>query len=262
MGKRIKQKSTRFLSDYGQAIGRAHSKASLQLETSIPLLSHLEELRQRIFRAFAALVFTTIISMIFAAQFIDFLAQPIGGSQALVSIEVTENIAIYMKVALLSGMALGFPVVLYQALCFLMPGLKKSEKIWLIIALPVASLLFLGGVAFSWFVMLPVAVPFLVNFLGITTQVRPLNYFEFITHIMFWMGLSFEMPLVVFILAKLNFLEAHQLIRNWRYAFVAAAVIAAAVTPTIDPINMMLVMFPLLGLYVISIILAKFARRE
>jgi sec-independent protein translocase protein TatC len=248
--------------DYSRALGRAHSKASLQLETSIPLLSHLEELRQRIFKAFAALALTTAISFIFAPQLIDFLAQPIGGSQALVSIEVTENIAIFMRVSLLCGITLGIPVIFYQALRFILPGLKQNERTWLLIVLPAASLLFLSGVAFAWVVLLPVAVPFLVNFLGIPTQVRPSNYFEFITRIMFWMGLSFEMPLVVFILAKLKFVNSKQLIGSWRYALVAAAVIAAAITPTIDPINMMLVMLPLIGLYIISIILAIIAGRE
>jgi sec-independent protein translocase protein TatC len=122
--------------------------------------------------------------------------------------------------------------------------------------------LFITGVAFTWYIMLPAAVPFLINFLGITTQVRPLNYFSFATSIMFWIGLSFEMPLVVMFLAKLKLVKASQLIQYWRHALVAMAVVAAMITPTVDPVNMGLVMLPLSLLYIVSIILAAVAGRS
>lgn len=244
------------------AFGRAHRTASSQLESSMPLLRHLEELRQRIFKAFAAFVLAVSLSFAFARQLIEIFTQPLGGSQALVSIEVTENIAIYMRVALLSGVIIAMPVIVYQVLSFVLPGLKGQEKRWLLLGVPVASLLFLGGVAFSWFVLLPAALPFLVNFLDITTQVRPMNYFDFVTRIMFWMGLSFEMPLVAMILARFGLVTARKLISGWRYAIVAIAVVAAAVTPTVDPVNMSLVMLPLAGLYIISILLASIAGRK
>jgi sec-independent protein translocase protein TatC len=126
---------------------------------------------------------------------------------------------------------------------------------------PFATLLFASGVAFTWFVMLPTAVPFLAGFLGITTQVRPANYFDFITRIMFWIGVCFEMPLIVMFLAKLKFVSARQLASGWRYALVGMAILAAAVTPTVDPVNMGLVMAPLMILYLISILLAAIVRR-
>lgn len=252
----------RSLSAYSRALGRAHQKASNQLETSMPLLQHLNELRERGFKAFAAVLLTTLASFIFAPQLIDFLATPIGGKEALVSIEVTENISIFMRVSLLCGIALGMPIVVYQAFRFVLPGLKAKERSWLLLGVPFATILFLTGIAFTWFVMLPTAIPFLVNFMGITTQVRPANYFEFITKLMFWIGLSFEMPLIIFLLAKLKFVTAAQLAHGWRYAVVAIALVGAVVTPTVDPVNMLLVMLPLLGLYVVSIFLAAFAGRE
>ena len=227
----------------------------------MPLLEHLEELRQRIFKAAAALIVATLLSFIFAGQLVDFLAAPIGGRKALVSIEITENIAIFMRVSLLSGVILAMPVIVYQIIQFILPGLTDRERRWLLLGVPFASLLFLSGAAFTWYVMLPTAVPFLINFLGITTQVRPLNYFDFTTSLMFWIGLSFEMPLVVMFLAMLKLVKAAQLIRYWRYAVVVMAVVAAVVTPTVDPINMSLVMLPLGGLYVISIVLASIAGR-
>lgn len=256
-----KKRSKRSWLDYTRAFGKAHRKASLQFEESMPLLRHLEEIRQRIFKMFLAVVITTAISFAFAGKLIDFLAGPIGGSRALVSIEVTENIAIFMRVSLLSGLVFAMPVILYQIAAFLLPGLKDRERLWLLAGIPAASLLFISGIAFTWFILFPAAIPFLVNFLGITTQVRPSNYFEFISTLMFWIGISFEMPLIFMLLAKMKIVNARQLASGWRYAVVAIAVAAAMITPTIDPVNMGLVMAPLLGLYVISIGLAAIAGR-
>jgi len=255
------KKRKRSWRDYLRAFGRAHRKASVQLETSKPLLQHLDELRRRLFKAFAAVVVTTALSFAFAGPIIDFLSAPVGGRKALVSIEVTENIAIFMRVSLLGGITLGMPFVVYQILRFILPGLKKNEKTWLLVIVPLATILFASGVAFTWIVMLPSALPFLIHFLEITTQVRPANYFEFVTTLMFWIGICFEMPLVVMILAKLKFVSARQLASGWRYAVVGMAILAAAVTPTVDPVNMGLVMAPLMGLYLISILLAAIVRR-
>lgn len=255
-------KKKRRWRDYLRAVGRAHKKASVKLETSRPLLAHLNELRQRVFKAFLAVVLTTVVSFVFVEPIIEYLATPIGGREALVAIEVTENVSIFMKVSLLAGFTLGLPVVVYQLMSFVLPGLNRREKMWLLLGVPFATLLFLAGVAFTWFVMLPAAIPFLTNFLGIKAQIRPANYYEFITRLMFWIGICFEMPLLVMFLAKLKFVSARKLAGSWRYAVVGMAVVAAVVTPTVDPINMGLVMLPLLGLYVISIILAAVVGRS
>lgn len=250
------------LRSYATALGRAHGKARGQLAGSMPLLVHLEELRQRIFKAFGAVLLTTMLSFGFAGPLIDFLASPIGGRPALVSIEVTENLTIFMRVSLLSGLVLGMPFVVYQALRFILPGLKTNERTWLLLGVPAASLLFVSGVAFTWFMMLPTALPFLINFLGITTEVRPLNYFDFVTTMMVWIGLCFEMPLVVVLLARVGLVTPGVLAAGWRYAVVAISLVAALITPTIDPVTMLLVMLPLLGLYAISILLAWLVARR
>ncbi len=223
------------------------------------VLEHLEELRARVLKAGVALLVTTSISFIFTVQLIDFLTAPIGGRAALASIEVTENISVFVRVALLAGVALGLPFVLYQAIAYIAPGLTRRERHWLYLFIPAATVFFLGGVAFAWFVMVPIAVPFLIDFLGIPTQPRPLNYIGFISSLLFWVGISFEMPLVVFLLAKLKWVTAGHLIRGWRYAFMGIATAAAVVTPTADPVNMGLAMLPLLTLYLISIVLARIA---
>jgi len=255
------KRSRRSWRDFARALGRSHRKARPHLATSLPLLQHLEELRRRLFKALAALVVTTALSFALVEPLMDYLTGPIGGRAALVSIEVTENIAIFMRVSLLGGMVLGMPFVVYQAVAFVMPGLTQGERRWLLFSVPLASLLFLSGVAFTWFVMIPVAVPFLTSFMGITTQVRPSNYFGFITSLMFWIGVSFEMPLAAMLLARLNLVTARQLAGGWRYAIVCIALAAAAVTPTVDPVNMGLVMLPLMALYGVSILLAALVRQ-
>lgn len=257
----VSEKRKRGWRELFRAFDRAHRKASVQMESSAPLLMHLDELRIRIFKVFLALIVTTGISFAFSRQVIEYLAAPIGGISQLVSIELTENMAIFMKVSLLGGFILGMPVIVYQVMAFVVPGLKSKERTWLFLMVPFATLLFASGVAFTWFVMLPAAIPFLTSFLGIATQVRPENYFGFITRLMFWIGICFELPLLVMFLAKLKVLTAKQLLSGWRYAIVGMAVVAAGVTPTVDPINMGLVMAPLMALYLVSIALAALVGR-
>jgi sec-independent protein translocase protein TatC len=125
-----------------------------------------------------------------------------------------------------------------------------------------ATILFVGGVAFTYFVMLPAAIPFLINFMGVQTVPTLNNYIKFVTNMMFWIGISFEMPLLVFVLAKLGIVSGSMLLKQWRIAIVVIAVLAAVVSPTVDPVNMGLLMLPLFALYLLSVFLAFFARSE
>jgi sec-independent protein translocase protein TatC len=230
-------------------------------EKEMTIWDHLGELRNRLFIALISLVVTTLLSFIFADRFVQLMTVPIGGLQNLIAIEVTENISVFMKVSLLSGFILALPFILYELLSFIMPGLTDSERRWVIISIPLASVFFLLGVAFCYFVMLPAAIPFLVSFLGVRTTPRLSNYIGFVTNMMFWIGVSFELPLLVFILAKLKIVNAKMLAHQWRVAVVLIGVIAALVTPTPDPVNMSLMMAPLLVLYLLSILFAAIARR-
>jgi sec-independent protein translocase protein TatC len=231
-------------------------------EKEMTIWEHLGELRNRLFIALISLVVTTLLSFIFADRFVQLLTIPIGGLQNLIAIEVTENISVFMKVSLLSGFILALPFILYELLAYIMPGLTDSERRWVMISIPLASVFFLIGAAFCYFVMLPAAIPFLVSFLGVRTTPRLSNYIGFVTNMMFWIGISFELPLLVFILAKLKLVTAKQLARQWRIAVVAVALIAALVTPTPDPVNMSLLMVPLFVLYLLSIFFAFLARRN
>ena len=228
-------------------------------EEPLLLVDHLEDLRRHLFRALIVLVGMVVLSFAFAARITDFLAEPIGGVEALQSIEVTESIGTFMRVSLMTGFVLAFPYILFEVLAFMNPGLKKSERRLVLFAIPFSFLLFVAGITFTYFVILPTALPFLLNFMGVTTVPRPSNYIHFVTSLMFWIGLAFQFPLVIYVLAGLGFVDARTLSRNWRFAMVGIAVLAAAATPTIDPINMGLVMAPMIVLYLISILLAAMA---
>jgi len=226
---------------------------------AMTVLEHLEDLRIRILKILISIAVMTAVSFYYSGWLVNFLAAPLGGREQLVSIDVTENIGVFMRVSLLGGVALGFPFLLYQVVAFISPGLEKQERRWLYFLIPTATLLFFLGVGFAWFIMVPAALQFLLNFLGILTTPRSSTYFSFVTSFLFWVGISFEMPLVLFFLAKLKVVTAGQLLRGWRFAIMGVATLAAIVTPTIDPVNMMIVAVPLFALYLIGIVLAWFA---
>ncbi|MEJ2353650.1 MAG: twin-arginine translocase subunit TatC [Anaerolineales bacterium] len=233
-----------------------------ELGTEMTLLEHLGELRSRLVRASIALLITTAISFIFADRLVEILSIPIGGRQALEAIDVTENMGVFMRVSLISGMVLAMPVIVYQFIRFIVPGLTREERRYLWFVVPSASLLFLLGVAFAYFVMLPVAVPFLIGFLNIPTRPRPSTYFGFISRLMFWIGASFETPLILAFLARLGIITPQFLKQNRKYAIVIIALIAAAITPTVDPVNMLLVMAPLLILSEFGVFLSRLSYRK
>jgi sec-independent protein translocase protein TatC len=235
-------------------------KSPVEESEGMSIWDHLKELRGRLFKALIALGVTTIASFVFAQRFLEVLAVPVGGLQNLQAVDITESIGVFMRVSLLSGVVLAMPVIVYQLLMFVLPGLTPDEKRWVYLAVPVASLLFLSGVLFAFFVMLPAAVQFLVTFLNVPTHPRISTYINFVTNLMFWIGLSFETPLLSFILAKLKIITASALLKQWRVAIVIIAVIAAAATPTVDPVNMSLLMAPLFVLYLLSVLLAKLGR--
>lgn len=225
----------------------------------MPFWNHIEELRKRLLLALVALVITTLISFSFAEDIIYLLAKPVGDIGNLQSIEVTENVAVFMRVALLSGFSMALPVILYELLAFILPGLKPAEKKWLYLAIIFGTILFAAGVAFAYLVMLPVSVEFLLDFLAIETKPRLSSYINFITTLLFWMGIGFQTPIIVFALAKLKVVSAQVLAKQWRIGLVVIAILAAVITPTIDPVNMGLLMIPLFLLYLLSVLFAWIA---
>ena len=230
-------------------------------KTEMTLIDHIEELRRRLLIALIALAVGVTASLFFGEKIVGFLTIPIGGIAKLQSIEITENLGVYMRVSLLAGVILAFPVIIYEILLFILPGLKPSEKKFVIFSIPLATLFFVGGVAFAFLVMLPAALPFLTNFLGVQTNPRLSSYISFITNLIFWVGVCFEMPLFIYVLARFNLVTPHSMLSFWRQAIVLIAILAAVITPTVDPVNMSLMMAPLIVLYFISILFAWLAGR-
>ena len=223
---------------------------------------HINELRKRLLYALIGLVAGVIVSITFSDYLLQLLAQPIGGYEQLQSIEVTENIGVFMRVSLLAGFIIALPFILTQFYLFVIPALKKGERRWVLITVPLGLLLFILGAMFAFLVMLPAAIPVLVQFVGPEVLPRWNDYVTFVTSLIFWSGISFELPMVAFILAKLKIISAKQLLKGWRVAVLVIAVAAAVITPTGDPVNMALLMLPLLILYGLSILLASIARKS
>jgi len=233
-------------------------------QSPMEILDHLNELRKNLFRALLFFMFSTALAFVFVQDLLDWISQPIGGIDALQAIEVTEPLGTVMRVALLAGFSISLPYITFEIWLFAAPGLKKRARISGIIAIPIAFIFFIGGMAFAYYVMMPTALPFLINFMGITTVPRPSSYVKFVTGMMFWIGITFEFPLVIFALANMGLVKAKTLAAQWRIAILIIAIAAALITPTIDPVTMGLVMGPLIILYFLSIGLAFVAqgRRE
>ncbi len=231
-------------------------------ERYLTLLEHIEELRFRLFVSAIFIVIGLGVSVFFGTDIIEFLKKPAEERNPdfqLQFIEPFELFVTYFRVSLLGGLILGMPMIVYQGLRFVSPGLRPNERRWLYGTVLGSFALFLGGVAFAFYVALPPALNFLLDFGNgdiAEPNIRVGSYVDFVTRLLFWTGVSFETPLVVMYLARFRIVSAGQLLRWWRYAIVAAFVIAAIVTPTIDPVTQSLVAGPIIVLYFLGILLA------
>lgn len=248
---------------------------------------HIDELRVRLFRAAIALVAGTAVGLALAGPALDYLRTPYCKVVAIndaarrgeeididalqnrdvdcqyVNLGPTGSVVAYFRVSLMMGAGFAIPLITYQLLMFIFPGLTRKEKRVVLMSLPAITLLFAVGVVFSWFVLMPPALGFLEGFQDnlFRSEWTADLYLSFVTSLIFWMGVAFETPLVFFVLGLLGLVSTVALMRNWRIAIIGAAVAAAVITPTIDPVNMLLVMAPLLVLYLLSIMLVYISRR-
>ena len=232
------------------------------------MLQHLVELRRRLFICVIALLIGSAVSFAFFELIIEILVKPaedlgLGTNGQLIYTEVTELLPTAIKVSFVSGLVLASPVILFQVIMFIAPGLTAREKRYLFGFMPAALLAFAGGVAFAYYVLTPPALHFLLTFGGdvAVPMIRVSNIINLMIRLLFWMGLAFETPLVMYLLANLGIVSARGLGRCRRYWVVVAFILAAIITPTVDPVNQGLVAGPLLVLYEAGIILARIAGR-
>ncbi len=237
---------------------------------TMSLLEHLLELRVRVTWMAAAVMAGMIVFFIPPVGFgaIEFLKEPAFKQNAefhTQAITPMENIVTYFRVALLGGVALGMPMLVYQTLRFITPALTPGEKRWVYPIAAGCSAAFVLGMAFAYYVVLPPAFAFLFNF-GKDQIADPnptiSSYMDLTTRLILVLGFVFEIPIVVMGLAKLGVVSARKLLGWWRWAIVGAFAISAVATPTPDPVVQTLVAGPMLVLYFLGIGLAWFVRRD
>jgi len=236
-------------------------------DREMTLLEHLEELRGRLVAAAVAVVAGILVALIPIPGFgsitenvIKLLAQKAPGGN-LLALGPGEAFFTFLEVSLIIGVALSMPVIIYQLLAFVTPALYENEKKYLLIAVPGVTVSFAIGVLFCYFLMLPFAIAFLGNFQTEIFDQRwaAERYLDFVTTFMFWVGITFELPIVMYFLSKLGVVSAQRMASFRKYAFVMAFVIGAVITPTPDPINQTIVSLPIYFLFELGVILARFA---
>lgn len=232
-----------------------------------PLIEHLTELRDRLIKAAWGILAMTIVCWVFNTQLFDIIRQPIApylDSGGLVFTHPIDKFMAHLKVSLLGGVVLACPLWVYQAWKFVAPGLYSHEKRYGLIFISAGSVLFLVGVCFAYFLVLPAAFNFLLHFGG--TVDKPMitisEYLSFFISIVLVFGISFELPLVIVILGAMGFVDQKFLREKRRYVVVGMSIVAAIVTPP-DLLSMVMLLGPLWILYEISILLVGvFARRR
>jgi sec-independent protein translocase protein TatC len=228
-------------------------------EDRLSLVEHLDELRTRIVVCAAA--FGVALALCFWQNhlLLEIASGPLPSDhKELLTFGVTEPFATTVTVAAYGAIVLSLPIVLYQVYAYVLPAFSDTERR---VALPImlmAPVLFLVGVVFAYFIVMPAAVKFLLNFNDgqFNVQVRARDYYSFFSMTMLAGGLVFQLPLAILAVTRLGIVKVEQLSTNRRYAYLAIALLAAAL-PGVDPISMLIEMVPLLALYELSILLAR-----
>lgn len=225
----------------------------------LTIIEHLEELRKRLIVAGLALLVGTALSFAFTGRFLEILLMRAPEGTNIVFVKPTEMFVTYFKVAIVAGAALAMPVIIYQLIRFVVPGLKRHERKWLFFIIPGGTALFVIGLTFGYLVLLPFALRYLLTFGGdiATPFISIGEYISFVVTLMLWMGVAFQLPMVIVFLSKVGVVTPAQLRGYWKYALVGSFVLAAIITPTPDPFNQALVAVPLYLLYEIGVLFAR-----
>jgi sec-independent protein translocase protein TatC len=235
------------------------------VDDKMPFMEHLGELRVRITRSLFWLLGGTFIALFRAEQITDYLARPVTKlGYKLVFTAPAEAFWVQMKVALIVGLFLSAPGILWQVWAFIAPGLHEHEKKYAAPFVIIGSVMFLAGGAFSLFVVTPYAIQFLLSYARDTLQpmITLENHIDFLLKFTLAFGLVFELPLIITLLARMGVVTSKQLARNRKYAILGAFIAGAVLTPTPDAFNQALMAGPLILLYEVGIVCARlFGRR-
>ncbi|TAK25307.1 MAG: twin-arginine translocase subunit TatC [Chloroflexota bacterium] len=233
-------------------------------ELQLTLVEHLDELRRRLIIIVLGLAIGTAVAFALTPTLFQWLLMPAPAvihQKGLVFTEPTEAFLTYFQVSLYAGIGLSMPLTVFQILAYVVPALTRRERRLLYLFAPLVGVFFLIGVAFGFYVTLPFALRYLLDFtIGdvLTPFITVGSYIGFVTTILFWMGLAFETPIIILFLSKIGLVNTRRLSAYRKYAILIAFVIAAVITPTPDPVNQALVAIPLWILYELGIVLARF----
>jgi sec-independent protein translocase protein TatC len=225
-------------------------------------LDHLDELRRRLVASALSLAAGTVVAVLFIDRIFEFIMRPLyeklpAGSK-LIYTEPTEAFFLKIKIALLAGLVIGAPLIMWQLWLFISPGLYSHEKRFALPFVLMASVFFVGGAAFNHYVLFPIAWVFLAGFstdyMMMMPRIAPV--FSLYAMLALAMGLIFEMPAVILILARIGIVSAGFLWRNVKYAILLIFIASAVITPTGDPMTQSLMAGPMVALYFLSIGLA------
>jgi len=226
-------------------------------EDRLSLVEHLDELRSRIIIAVAAIVVAFSLCAWQNHLILDIFNQPLPEGQEPITLSPTEPFLTTITLSLYAAIILALPVVLYQIYAFILPAFSPTERRVALPLLLLVPVLFIGGVTFTYFIVLTPAIDFLLNFNSdeFNTQLRARDYYSFAALLMLALGILFQIPVGILAATRLGITTPEQLRKNRRYAILAMAVLAALL-PTIDPVTLILEMVPLILLYELSILLA------
>lgn len=236
------------------------------------MIPHLIELRDRLVKIFLTVGLATSIGFwlvnsesILGMTLADFMVTQLAPGTKLQGIGVGEVFLSYMRIALVVGIAIAMPVIIYQLVAFFSPAMLPKEKRMVYTALPFVTELFIAGVAFGWFFTVPAALQFLLRY-GQTSIVNSQptvdSFMETVATLLLWNGVIFQLPAIIYLLARLGIVTREMLARTRRYAIVIITIIAAVITPTGDPYNLMLLAVPMYLLYELGIFLSRFVPKK
>ncbi len=227
-------------------------------EKVMTVMEHLDELRTRLIRSVLVLAVAFGVGLLAAKEIVRWLEVPAGSIQ-FQALSLEEPLLVYFKVAFYAALVLALPYILFEASQFVAPGLNPREKRVLAPVVLGGPVLFIAGAAFAYFLVLPPMLHFFGSFgQGMTTLNQRLDfYISLVSTVLLYMGLCFQLPIIIFALSFTGIVNSGMLVRIWRYAVFGATVVAAIITPDPTAISMLIVMAALVGLYFISIVLLK-----
>jgi sec-independent protein translocase protein TatC len=236
-------------------------------DQKMTFIEHLEELRRRIIVMFLALVVAICIGYIFSWQILDFLKRPAAMANIPLNLyyqTVLEPFMVRFRIAMYAAIVLALPVILYELIAYITPALRKREKRFMFSALFFIILFFLIGMTFCYRYILPVGLKWLVGQADgrITPVIMAGSYVGLVALLMVAVGLSFETPLVVWLVVRLGIITPQKLHKNWRWAVIITLAFAALITPDWNPITMILVAVPMFILYEGSVVFAGLGRKR